>query len=78
MAKPHMRIESLRSAVEAAGVAMAPASDQFLAAEPAAPVDAGNYSRSWAAPRFKPVFSEPRAAGLFQWLSVRRARAMST
>jgi hypothetical protein len=77
-----MRIDALRSAVEAAGVAMAPNDDQFddcsttlvEEAETAHlaswPVAARTYVRSWAAP--------VPATGLIQWFTVRRPRTLST
>lgn len=88
-----MRIDALRSAVEAAGVAMAPSADQFegeptpmivdfgteaVSAKPAAS-DAGNYSRSWARPVFVNGFphNEPAQAGFKQWFTARWVRALS-
>ena len=74
-----MRIDLLRSAVEAAGVSMAPGDDEFGAEAETplvvelAPVerdrgmDAGNYSRSWAAPK----------VGFKQWFTTIRWRALS-
>ena len=81
-----MRIDTLRSAVEAAGVTMAPASDQFdPEPEAAAEVDAGNYSRSWAAPRYRTGFGKTsfetatsRPNKLKDWFTVRWPRALST
>lgn len=81
-----MRIDTLRSAVEAAGVTMAPASDQFdPEPETAAEVDAGNYSRSWAAPRYRKGFGDTtfeiaasRPNKLRNWFTVRWPRALST
>ena len=74
-----MRIDSLRSAAEAAGVSMAPGDDEFdvqvetpVAAE-LAPVErdrgmeAGNYSRSWSSPK----------VGFKQWFTTIRWRALS-
>ena len=74
-----MRIDSLRSAAEAAGVSMAPGDDEFDA-QPDTPVavelapvervrsmDAGNYSRSWAVPK----------VGFKQWFTTIRWRALS-
>jgi hypothetical protein len=80
-----MRIDVLRSAVEAAGVAMAPSADQFdgepaspvvsAAAIPEAGMDAGNYSRSWArtleaAPAVRAAPAETNGS-LWQWLAGR-------
>ena len=86
MAHP-MRIDALRSAVEAAGVAMAPSSDQFegepgglivdIAPEGRAPaMDAGNYSRSWARPAFRDGFAraEPQSGVFKQWLAWTRTQ----
>lgn len=82
-----MRIETLKSAVEAAGVAMAPAPDQFdgdpaaSGGGPRAPeMDAGNYSRSWASPNFRSGFDKPAARPnkLKSWFSGRWMRPAST
>ncbi len=74
-----MRIDNLRSAVEAAGVTMAPSSDQFDPEPEAVEVDAGNYSRSWATPSFRHGFDKaaPRANKLKDWFAVRWPRALS-
>jgi hypothetical protein len=88
MSQP-IRIDALRSAVEAAGMAMAPSSDQF-AAEPdglivdiapvataSATMDAGNYSRSWARPGFRDGFArtEPQPSLFKQWFSWTRVQS---
>ena len=90
MAHP-MRIDVLRSVAEAAGMTMAPASDQFdaepneLIADigaqtPPVSMDAGNYSRSWARPLFRDNFpeSKPRTSAITLWLKGRRTRIIST
>lgn len=90
MAHP-LRIDVLRSVAEAAGMTMAPASDQFEgepdhlivdigSAAPAVSMDAGNYSRSWARPLFRDSFPEvkPRRNALKVWLTGRRTRIIST
>jgi hypothetical protein len=90
MAHP-MRIDVLKSVAEAAGLAMAPGSDQFEG-EPDAPIvdiaapslpvsmDAGNYSRSWARPLFRDTFPEetPRLRAMADWLKGRRSRVVAT
>jgi hypothetical protein len=70
-----MRIETLRSAVEAAGVTMAPSADQFDG-EPEAPVEtsAASYLRSWAGGRSR----DHTAAKLKAVFNVRWPRALST
>ena len=76
-----MRIDKLRSAVEAAGVTMAPASDQFDAdPEAVAEVDAGNYSRSWATPRYRHGFDKPAPSPnkLKNWFVLHWPRTLST
>jgi hypothetical protein len=75
-----MRIDKLRSAVEAAGVTMAPASDQFDPEPETVELDAGNYSRSWATPRYKTTFDKTAARPnkLKDWFAVRWPRALST
>ena len=84
----HIRIDSLKTAAEAAGVAMAPSSDQFdgepvTTAEGAlvvtAQADAGNFSRSWASPLYRQDF-EPalrKPAKLKTWFSIRWPRPVS-
>jgi len=80
-----MRIDVLKSVAEAAGVAMAPGTDQFEAApddlivDITAPskqtlMDGGNYSRSWARPLFRDTFPEkaPKANAIKLWLSGRK------
>jgi hypothetical protein len=75
-----MRIETLRSTVEAAGLAMAPSADQFdseiksvEATNPIlVPMDAGNYSRSWAVVK-SALAPTPAAGSLWHWLAGRRA-----
>ena len=88
MALP-IRIDALKSAAEAAGVAMAPSSDQFegepeglivdMAPEGRAPatIDAGNYSRSWARPGYRDGFArtEPQSSVFKQWLAWTRAQS---
>ena len=79
----HMRMDTLKSAVEAAGVAMAPAADQFdgeQAGTRQPEVDAGNYSRSWASPTFRQGFEKPAARPnkLKSWFSGRWVRPVST
>jgi hypothetical protein len=87
-----MRIESLKSVAEAAGFAMAPSADQFDAepdltavdetvAEAGQGMDAGNYSRSWARPRYRSGFEErmtSRHRLLTHWFQARWHRALST
>jgi hypothetical protein len=80
-----MRINALKSAIEAAGVAMAPAADQFngepsSSGQAAPDVDAGNYSRAWASPRYRNGFeqSASRPNKLKGWFSSRWSRALST
>lgn len=89
MAHP-VRIDVLKSVVEAAGMAMAPAADQFEdepnpfivdigSQAPATSMDAGNYSRSWARPMFRDSFPETpsRPSTIKLWLTGRRARVVS-
>lgn len=62
---------------------MAPASDQFDPEPEAVEMDAGNYSRSWAKPGYRPGFAKQGfAAGrthkLKDWFTVRWPRALST
>ena len=86
-----VRIEALRSVVEAAGLAMAPAADQFEAEPdrlivdigaqtPSISMDAGNYSRSWARPLFRDSFPEvpSRPSTIKLWLTGRRTRVVAT
>jgi hypothetical protein len=87
-----MRLTTLKSAVEAAGVAMAPSSDQFEGEAPhlaqAAPdrggrpsEDAGNYSRTWARPVFREGFDTvhpARQKTLRQWFALRWPGVQST
>ncbi len=87
-----MRIDSLKSAAEAAGYAMAPSADQFddvpalsaaaeMTTEASQGMDAGNYSRSWARPRYRSGFEQRMTARhrlLTHWLQVRWHRALST
>lgn len=74
-----MRIDKLKSAVEAAGVTMAPASDQFDPEPETVEMDAGNYSRSWATPGFRQGFAKSeRPHKLKDWFAVRWPRALST
>ena len=91
-----LRIDALKSIAEAAGVAMAPGSDQFEGepeafipealivdiskAAPQVPMDAGNYSRSWARPLFRDTFPEkPAKANYIKlWLTGRRSRIVPT
>jgi hypothetical protein len=78
-----MRIDKLKSAVKAAGVAMAPAADQFNAeperhsAPPA--VDPGNYSRSWATPTYRVGFDQAitQPNKLKGWFSMRWPRLLA-
>ena len=88
MAHP-MRINVLRSVVEAAGVAMAPATDQFEgepdslivdigSQAPVTMMDGGNYSRSWARPLFRDGFPQvPARPSIRVWLTGRRSRMVS-
>lgn len=69
-----MRIDTLRSAVEAAGVTMAPASDQFDD-DPAetAEANAVGYVRSWTSHRS----ADAASAKLKNWFTVRWPRTLS-
>lgn len=82
-----MRIDKLRSAVEAAGVAMAPASDGFETppksianAAPASKPGAESTAGAWATPRYRTGFEQPpaRPNKLTGWFSTRWPRAQST
>jgi len=91
MAYP-MRIDVLRSVAEAAGTAMAPEADQFegaptddlivdIGSQPSAtPMDAGNYSRSWARPTFRDSFPEApvKTNAITLWLKGRRSKLAMT
>jgi len=70
-----MRIDTLRSAVEAAGVTMAPASDQFDG-DPAEPTDgnAASYMRAWT--RHRPASQTP--IKMKSWFTARWPRPLST
>lgn len=70
-----MRIDTLKSAVEAAGVAMAPASDQF----DAEPGDAGEgYAQNYNHARSHPRSLDSTSAKLKSWFHMRWPRALST
>ena len=79
----YMRMDNLRSAVEAAGLAMAPAADQFDG-EPAAVerdaaasgTDTVNYSGAWTHARLREGF-EAAAPSLRHWLQLRWSRTLS-
>lgn len=86
-----LRFDALKSVAEAAGLAMAPATDQFegepeplivniAAPAPQTTMDAGNYSRSWARPIFRDGFPETpaRPSAITLWLKSRRARVVPT
>ena len=86
-----LRFDVLKSVAEAAGLSMAPGSDQFegepepLIVDIAAPAplmttDAGNYSRSWARPIFRDGFPEKphKENAITLWLKGRRTRVITT
>ena len=75
----HTRIDKLKSAAEAAGVAMAPAPDQFEGEIfRMVSVDPGNYSRSWVSTVSQTSLkAQVRRDKLKQWFLLHWPRGLS-